>query len=126
MLDLWLPQGTHIDETVAQVAEIERYLGEFDEVAHVTSLIGQGGLRFLLTYTPEKLNGAYAQLLVDVEDYRSIARIGPIIERELQAKYPDMLSYYSAFQLGPGSTAKSRRGFLVPISRFLRRSCGTD
>ena len=121
MLDLWLPQGTHIDETVAQVADIEQYLGEFDEITHVTSLIGQGGLRFLLTYAPEKLNGAYAQLLVDVEDYRSIAMIGPIIEGELQTKYPDTLSYYSAFQLGPGSTGKIQARFSGPDIPTLRR-----
>ncbi len=120
MLDLWLPQGTHIDETVAQVAEIEQYLEEFDEVTHVTSLIGQGGLRFLLTYAPEKLNGAYAQLLVDVADYQSIARIGPIIEGELQAKYPDILSYHSAFQLGPGSTGKIQARFSGPDIPVLR------
>jgi len=120
MLDLWLPQGTHIDETVAQVAEIEQYLGEFDEVTHVTSLIGQGGLRFLLTYTPEKLNGAYAQLLVDVADYRSIARIGPVIEGELLEKYPEILSYYSAFQLGPGSTGKIQARFSGPDIPVLR------
>jgi len=121
MLDLWLPQGTHIDETVAQVAEIERYLGEFDEIMHVTSLIGQGGLRFLLTYAPEKLNSAYAQLLVDVDDYRSIARIGPVIEGDLQQKYPDMLSYYSAFQLGPGSTGKIQARFSGPDIPVLRQ-----
>ena len=121
MLDLWLPQGTHIDETVAQVAEVEQYLREFDEVTHITSLIGQGGLRFLLTYTPEKLNGAYAQLLVDVDDYRSIATIGPIIEDELLARYPDTLSYYSSFQLGPGSTGKIQARFSGPDIPTLRQ-----
>jgi multidrug efflux pump subunit AcrB len=121
MLDLWLPQGTHIDETTEQVAEVEQYLREFDEVTHITSLIGQGGLRFLLTYTPEKLNGAYAQLLVDVDDYRSIATIGPIIEGELQARYPDTLSYYSSFQLGPGSTGKIQARFSGPDIPTLRR-----
>jgi multidrug efflux pump subunit AcrB len=121
MIDLWLPQGTHIDVTAAQIAEVEQYLGEFDEITHVTSLIGQGGLRFLLTYRPELLNGAYAQLLVNVEDYRSIATIGPIIERELQAKYPDTLSYYSAFQLGPGSTGKIQARFSGPDIPELRR-----
>jgi multidrug efflux pump subunit AcrB len=121
MLDMWLPQGTHIDETTAQVAEIEQYLGEFDEITHITSLIGQGGLRFLLTYTPEKLNSAYAQLLIDVHAYRPIAQIGPIIESELQARYPDTLSYYSSFQLGPGSTGKIQARFSGPDIPTLRR-----
>ena len=121
MLDVWLPQGTHIDETTGQVAEIEQYLREFDEIEHITSLVGQGGLRFLLTYAPEKLNGAYAQLLIDVDDYRSIATIGPIIESELEERYPDTLSYYSAFQLGPGSTGKIQARFSGPDIPTLRR-----
>ena len=124
MLDVWLPQGTHIDETAAQVREIEQFLAEFDEVTHVTSLIGQGGLRFLLTYAPEKLNGSYAQLLIDVDDYKSIARIGPVIDQELAARYPDTLSYYSMFQLGPGSTGKIQARISGPDISVLRRIAG--
>ena len=121
MVDLWLPQGTHIDTTTRQVAEIEEYLNEYEEVTHVTSLIGQGGLRFLLTYTPEKLNPAYAQLLVDVSDHRQIADIGRQIEADLSARYPDTLSYYSVFQLGPGSTGKIQARFSGPDPAVLRR-----
>jgi len=121
MLDIWLPQGTHIDETTARVEEIENYLGEFEEVSHVTSLIGQGGLRFLLTYTPEKLNSSYAQLIVDVRDYRSIKDLGPEIEKELAKRYPDTLTYHSAFQLGPGSTGKIQARFSGPDIAQLRR-----
>ena len=121
MLDIWLPQGTHIDETTARVEEIENYLAEFEEIEHVTSMIGQGGLRFLLTYTPEKLNSAYAQLIVDVTDYRSIKDLGPKIEAELAALYPDALTYHSAFQLGPGSTGKIQARFSGPDIAVLRR-----
>ncbi len=121
MVDVWLPQGTHIDETVARVAELEDYIGDFEDVTHVTSLVGQGGLRFLLTYAPEKLSGSYAQLLVDVADYRSIAEIGPIIDTYMAEQYPDMLAYYSVFQLGPGSTGKIQARFSGPDIDELRR-----
>lgn len=121
MLDVWLPQGTHIEETTAQVQEIEDYLREYEEISHVTSLIGQGGLRFLLTYAPEKLNSAYAQLLIDVHDYRSITKIGPQIDDYLAARYPDTLAYYSVFQLGPGSTGKIQARFSGPDISVLRR-----
>ena len=73
------------------------------------------------TYTPEKLNSSYAQLLVDVDDHRSIARIGPEIERQLKERYPDTLSYYSVFQLGPGSTGKIQARFSGPDSNELRK-----
>jgi len=121
MLDVWLPQGTHIDETTLRVEEIENYLGELEEIAHVTSMIGQGGLRFLLTYTPEKLSSSYAQLIIDVHDYRSIKDLGPQIEKELAARYPDALTYHSAFQLGPGSTGKIQARFSGPDIAELRR-----
>ena len=106
LVDLWLPQGTHIDETVREAESIEEYLLAQEGVTHATSLLGQGGLRFLLTYTPEKLNSAYAQFLVDVDDYRKIDAMAPAIERYLEEQYPHALAYVSKFQLGPGSTGK--------------------
>jgi multidrug efflux pump subunit AcrB len=84
-------------------------------------MIGQGGLRFLLTYAPEKLNSSYAQLIIDVDDYRSIKDLGPKIENELAARYPDALTYHSAFQLGPGSNGKIQARFSGPDIAVLRR-----
>jgi len=121
MVDIWLPQGTHIDDTRTRVEDVERYLREQNGVAHVTSLIGQGGLRFLLTYTPEKLNSAYAQLLVDVDDYRIIDDLALKIEADFVERYPGMLSYASKFQLGPGSTGKIQARFSGSDPNELRR-----
>jgi multidrug efflux pump subunit AcrB len=119
-VDFWLPQGTHIDETQRQVEAVERYLLEQEEITHVTSLIGKGGLRFLLTYTPEKLNSAYAQLLVDVEDHRTINGLIDRIETHLAAEFPDALAYGAKFQLGPGSTGKIQARFVGPDPNVLR------
>jgi len=120
MVDLWLPQGTHIDDTISTVAEIEQNLLERDEVTHVTSLVGQGGLRFLLTYTPEKLNSSYAQLLVDVEDPSQIDELLEETEAYLAERHPDLLGYASKFQLGPGSTGKIQARFSGPDPDVLR------
>lgn len=121
MVDLWLPQGTHIDDTTALVEEVEAYIRDQNGVTGVTSLIGQGGLRFLLTYAPEKLNSSYAQLLVDVDDYRVINELLFSIEADLGERYPDVLSYASKFQLGPGSTGKIQAQFSGPDPNVLRR-----
>ena len=56
MVDFWLPQGTHIDDTTREAQEVEEYLRGLDGVTHVTSCIGGGAMRFLLTYDPEKTN----------------------------------------------------------------------
>jgi len=38
MVDLWLPNGTHIDNTVATAGEVEKYLLGLDNATHVTTL----------------------------------------------------------------------------------------
>jgi multidrug efflux pump subunit AcrB len=119
-VDVWLPAGTSIEETLHEVDGIEDYLENLPEVSHVTSLVGQGGLRFLLTYTPEKLNSSYAQLLVDVDDPALIGELLPRIDEDLAAQFPDALIYAARFQLGPGSTGKVQARFSGPDIEVLR------
>ncbi len=120
MVDVWLPQGTHIDETTARVTAVETYLMEQEGVTNVTSLVGQGGLRFLLTYTPEKLNPAYAQLLVDVDDPLRIAELIPAVEGHIAETHPDVLTYAYRFELGPGANGKIRARLSGPDAAVLR------
>ena len=120
MVDLWLPQGTHIDRSTQTVDSIEEFIQGLEGVTHVTSLVGQGGMRFLLTYTPEKSNSAYAQLLVDVESPEHLDSLLPEVEHYLADTYPDLLGYASRFQLGPGSTGKIQARFSGPDRNVLR------
>lgn len=119
-VDMWLPLGTDINETGARVKEAEGHIRGLDGVTHVTSLIGQGGLRFLLTYAPEKQSSSYAQLLVDVDNPGKIDGLITEIESYLSATYPDMLAYGAKFQLGPGSTGKIQARFSGPDPDILR------
>ncbi|NIM28961.1 MAG: AcrB/AcrD/AcrF family protein [Gammaproteobacteria bacterium] len=120
MIDFWLPQGTRIDKTVETAAEVEKYLLGLDGTTHVTTLAGAGGLRFLLTYAPEKLNSAYAQFLVDVDDYTVIEDRIAQVEQELPELFPDSEVYGRKFILGPGSGGKIQIRFSGPDSTKLR------
>ncbi|MGI9592351.1 MAG: efflux RND transporter permease subunit, partial [Myxococcota bacterium] len=106
LMDFWLPQGTHIDETRRQAEEAEEYLRSLESSTHVTTLLGAGGMRFLLTYSPEKKNSAYAQFLVDVDDYTVIEELIPEVERALMERHPDSLVFGRKFVLGPGGGGK--------------------
>jgi multidrug efflux pump subunit AcrB len=88
MVDAWLAQGAHIEETSAQARAIEEYLAGLDGVTHVTTLVGGGAMRFLLTYTPEKANTAYVQFLVDVEDYATVPALIEQIDTETPERFP--------------------------------------
>ncbi|MBW2313575.1 MAG: efflux RND transporter permease subunit [Deltaproteobacteria bacterium] len=120
MVDLWLPQGTHIDDTVETVAQAEQALLALEGPTHVTSLVGQGGLRFLLTYTPEKKNSAYTQILVDVADATQIPGLIEQIETDFAERFPDALAYAYPFELGPGANGKIRARFSGPDANVLR------
>ena len=120
MVDFWLPQGTKISEIEAQAQKLEKFLLKQEGVTHVTGLLGKGGLRFLLTYTPEKLNPSYAQFLLDVDDAERIDKLITDVEAHISAEFPDALGYGSRFQLGPGSTGKVQARFSGPDPNVLR------
>jgi multidrug efflux pump subunit AcrB len=83
------------------MSEIEQYVLGLEGVTHVSATIGQGALRFLLTYTPEKANPAFAQLQVEVEHFRDIARLKPDIQRYIEENYPESIPAVKRFVVGP-------------------------
>jgi multidrug efflux pump subunit AcrB len=122
MLDMWLPQGTYIHETAREAGRVEEFLLDLEGVTHVSSLVGSGGMRFLLTYDPEKPNTSYIQFLVDVEDYERIDDLVPLVEAHLGENHPDAMSYVRLFRLGPGSGGRIQAKFMGPDRNALRQA----
>ncbi len=120
-VDYWLPQGTHIGTTAENAQSVERYLLQQPGVSHVTTVIGEGALRFLLTYQPEKPNTAYAQFLVNVDDPGKVRDLMREAERELSQQHPDALVYAMPFELGPASSGKIQARISGPDPAELRR-----
>jgi len=111
MVDLWLPEGTAIGETDRVTEEVRRWVAELEGVTHVAAIVGQGSLRFLLTYTPEKVNSSYAQLLVEVDDYQRVSPVASAIQQHLDREYPQMIPQARLFILGPGEPGKIQAKF---------------
>ena len=119
-IDFWLPEGTHIEETTREMARAEEYLFEREEVTHVATFIGGGQIRFLLTYTPESLYSSFAQLMVEVEDFREIPRLlGETLE-DLEAMFPQAVINNKAFLLGPSEGGKIQLRISGPDPEVLR------
>ncbi|AZT83867.1 efflux RND transporter permease subunit [Marinobacter sp. NP-4(2019)] len=124
MVDYWLPQGTHIDATSADATQVEQMLLDKEGVTQVTTTVGEGAPRFLLTYQPQQPNSAYAQFLVNVDDYRIIDDLIPEIETELTDRFPDALVYANPFELGTGTIGKVQARLSGPDANELRRLAG--
>lgn len=121
MVDFWLPQGTHINDTSRQAREVEEYLMGLDNVTHVASVIGKGATRFLLTYAPEKANSGYVQFIVEVDDFTAINRLIPEIQTYLEGAYPHVIPNVFRFVNGPGEPGKIRARVMGPDRAELRR-----
>lgn len=61
MVDVWLPPGTRLDQTDRVTLEMLESIRRVDGVTNVTTVVGQGALRFLLTYSPERFDPSFAQ-----------------------------------------------------------------
>jgi multidrug efflux pump subunit AcrB len=120
-VNYWRANGTHIDQTAADLKEIDAHLRTLDGVKNVTGFIGEGGLRFILTYNYENPNSSYGQLLVEVDDYKKIAALMDEMEIYLKANYPDAEPYCSDFPTGPSVNFNVEARFSGPDKTVLKQ-----
>lgn len=117
----WMPQGTDIRATNADIAEIEKMLLDDKRITSVASFAGEGGPRFILTYTPEKPNSAYGMLLVEVKDYHQVDTILAEYREKIEARYPDAEPKFKKFRLGPSCESFIEVRFSGPDTKELRQ-----
>jgi multidrug efflux pump subunit AcrB len=99
----------------------EEKLKTIEGIEHVTTQIGGSQVRFILTYTPESPYYNYAQILIDVDDYKRIASMRNVIRRELQALLPQATIQTRLFVLGPSTGGKIQLRIYGPDQKVLRR-----
>ena len=121
MVDYFAPRGTHIEQTEQQVAALEARIAELDGVTQVSTIVGQGAPRFLLTYAPEEPDSGYAQLFIDVDDYRKIPELQDQIQAELGGRFVEGAGNTKLFMLGPGEGGKLQFRVSGPDPDELRR-----
>ena len=123
-IDLWLPQGTDIRYTEQLVAELDRHVLEQEGVTTVSSSIGQGALRFILTYAPQKQYPNYAQLLVRTDNLERIEPLINQLEQYVAEQYPQVKPKFKQLMLGPSNDSKIEARFSGPDPDELRRLGG--
>ncbi|MDC0662739.1 efflux RND transporter permease subunit [Marinobacter sp. SS21] len=120
-VDLWYPEDSDISTTRHGVQAFEQELARYDHVTHVTTQIGGGSPRFLLTYTPEQPAANFARLLVDVDDYRVLPEITRKVQQDLESLQPGVIVNTRQFVLGPATGGKIQLRISGPDPNVLRR-----
>jgi len=121
VVDYWLPEGTRIERTEADMIQLETFVSAMPYVNAVQTLIGGGGTRYMLTYNSESANSAYGQLLIRVDDYHQIDAMMPVVLNYIEKSFPDADSKAWRFVLGPGGGSKIEAEFSGPDPKILRR-----
>ena len=121
VVDYWLPEGTDVARTREDMISLETRVAGLEGIEGVQTLIGAGGLRYMLVYGPEAPNASYGQLLLEVDDYQRIAALLPRIQGIVDAEYPDAQAKVWRFQLGPGGGSKIEAELSGPDPAVLRR-----
>ncbi|MEM1379428.1 MAG: efflux RND transporter permease subunit [Pseudomonadota bacterium] len=119
-IDYWLPEGTAIETTQADLQRIEEYLLEQDGVEGVHTIAGASGLRYMLIYQIGNPNGAFGQALIRVDDYDKIATLVPQIQAWLEETFPAAQPRVWKFTLGPSQGSKIEAVFRGPDPAVLR------
>ena len=122
MVHVWMPEGSSIHATEERVSALADAVGKIEGVTAVTALSGSGGLRFLLTYTPENSDDSYGILFVDVKDFHLIPDVMKKAEALALDIAPDALVYGQKFVNGPGDAQKIQFRILGPDPKVLRRA----
>ena len=120
VIDFFLPQGTDIEVTKANLLEVEDHVRTLEGVTGTNLVVGGGHTRFMLIYEAESGNPGYGQILVDVEDYRLIEGLRPGIQTWIDETYPNANSKVWKFVLGPGGGSKVEARFFGPDPVVLR------
>lgn len=121
VVNYWLPEGTSIDRTNADLKVIETHLKTLDGVNAVHTLVGGGTIRYMLTYAPESPNSSYGQILLKLEDYKQIAGLLPVIQDYIDGNFPNGRAKVWRFALGPGGGSKIEARFEGPDPVILRK-----
>lgn len=120
-IDFWFPNGTHINEVSRRMTAIEKYLLQKEEIKHVTTEIGGGQPRFLLTYSPEYPSYEFGRIIVDVDDSRIIPGLFVSLQNELEEKFPEPIINVRMFVNGPATGGKIQLRLSGPDPEKLRQ-----
>ncbi|MDF5544385.1 efflux RND transporter permease subunit, partial [Vibrio parahaemolyticus] len=105
-VDMWMPEGTDIRETIKKAEEVESYIRQQDDIDFVSASIGQGLQRFALTYQPEKSYEAYAQFQVRATDREKMFGLLHKLDENLAKTFDAPTFQFKLMEFGPSPASK--------------------
>ncbi|ELA9842633.1 multidrug efflux RND transporter permease subunit VmeV [Vibrio parahaemolyticus] len=119
-VDMWMPEGTDIRQTIKQAEKVESYIRQQDDIDFVSASIGQGLQRFALTYQPEKSYEAYAQFQVRTTDRDNMFKLLHKLDDNLAKTFDEPTFQFKLMEFGPSPASKIEARITGPDPKVLR------
>ncbi|HAS6638095.1 TPA: multidrug efflux RND transporter permease subunit VmeV [Vibrio parahaemolyticus] len=119
-VDMWMPEGTDIRQTIKQAEKVESYIRQQDDIDFVSVSIGQGLQRFALTYQPEKSYEAYAQFQVRTTDRDNMFKLLRKLDDNLAKTFDEPTFQFKLMEFGPSPASKIEARITGPDPKVLR------
>ena len=115
-----LPQGSDIHTTSADMMVVEEWLAERDDVTAVTTFVGNGASRFMLTYSPEEALPSYGHLIIRTAELDAIPALRADLEEFGRNRLPAGEFRTERLAFGPGGGSPIAVRFSGPDADVLR------
>lgn len=119
-VDMWMPEGTDVRETIKQTEKVESYIRQEDDVEFVSTTVGQGMQRFALTYQPEKSYEAYSQLQVRTTDRDTMFKVLAELDKNLVNEFEQPTFQFKLIEFGPSPASKIEARIIGADPQVLR------
>ena len=113
-VDVWLPEGSNIDETGKLAEEMAEYIRTHGEAEMVSTFIGRTPPRYYLSNVAFGPQSNYTQLLVKCHTSEESSRLNAALQDSIRLKFPGPLIKVNKFELSPLTEAVIEARFLGP------------
>jgi len=101
LVDLTLPQNASIFASQDAVERLDAALAQDPDVAHWSTYVGRGAIRFYLPLNAQLPNPFFAQAVVVAKDLPGRLRLKPRLEQLLAEQFPGAVARVYPLELGP-------------------------
>ena len=113
-VDVWLPEGSNIDETGKLAEEMAAYIRTHGEAEMVSTFIGRTPPRYYLSNVAFGPQSNYTQLLVKCHTSEESRWLNAALQDSIRLKFPGPLIKVNKFELSPLTEAVIEARFLGP------------
>lgn len=118
-MDMWLPEGTNIQETDLIAGRVADYVHNHKNVEMVSSFVGRTPPRYYLSNIAFGPQSNYAQLLIKCSTSKDARKMHALLQDSIRLKFPEPLIKVNKFELSPLTEAMIEARFLGPDASVL-------